>query len=611
MRIARQLLPLLAVLMCLSPRASAYVDLAPTLAKIMNDAWSIGLVEVERFDHDKGILILRTVRDLKGQSRPGPIKQQVATNQSASAVPRQICEWAEPGRRAVIFVSPGTALVCIGKGWYQVQSSLDGWWKLGPVRPDLPLGYYGTVSRLCDAVEIMLTGKTAIITTMPHGADEGASFDVALNRGNLPGLITVQRIRANLRMPAVVMAVSANPAFLVGQGPAGEDEIPALIEKLKSPDPTVRAEAADDLLGLDGKAEAAGSALAQLLDDQSALVRMSAAAALLQITPSHARAVEVLACGLDSSDVAVRRHAARAAGLAGAGAAPLAGRLTVLLADSDGLVRFAALQAVATLGPDAAVARDAVVKLLDDPQMVSDAADALGRMGPAARPALKRLAELFKAEPIALRWAAVRAMSQIGGADAAPAVDFMIGQLKNPSEVDGYNMMVYIGLLGPVAKPALPALENVRIKNRPLRLMAMWSIDPESSFPWISTDPAIAMMREAEFQRFIFEAFLKELGDRLQPAARALARRIMAGTAGEVPTYAYQLMAKYPEEAVGILAAGLSDKDIAQRERSVVALGYMGPAAMKAKEQVASALRNAPTEQEQRLIKWCLREIGG
>ncbi|MGA2499977.1 MAG: hypothetical protein ABSH20_19740 [Tepidisphaeraceae bacterium] len=160
----RQLLPLLITLLCLSPHAQGYVDLAPTLAKIVNDAWSISLVEVERFDHDKGMVILKNVRDLKGQSTTGPIKHQVATTQNVTAVPRQIREWAEPGRRAVLFASPGTALVCIGKGWYQVQSSLDGWWKLGPTRPDLPLGYYGSVSRLCDAVELMLAGKTAIIS---------------------------------------------------------------------------------------------------------------------------------------------------------------------------------------------------------------------------------------------------------------------------------------------------------------------------------------------------------------------------------------------------------------------------------------------------------------
>src|SRR5512142_1312061 len=50
----------------------------------------------------------------------------------------------------------------------------------------------------------LAAGKTAIITTVPHGTDGAASVDLALNRPSLPGFIKVQRIRANLRMPPMV-----------------------------------------------------------------------------------------------------------------------------------------------------------------------------------------------------------------------------------------------------------------------------------------------------------------------------------------------------------------------------------------------------------------------
>ena len=42
--------------------------------------------------------------------------------------------------------------------------------------------------------------------------------------------------------------------------------------------------------------------------------------------------------------------------------------------------------------------------------------------------------------------------------DAHPAVDFMVKELPRASEYDGYNMMIYLALLGPVAKDALPAI---------------------------------------------------------------------------------------------------------------------------------------------------------
>jgi HEAT repeat protein len=603
------LLVLAVLLACAPPRALGYVDLAPTLARILNESQGIVLVEVDKFSRDNGAVILKKVRDLKGQASADPIKHHLAAEDAT--MPGHILEWCDPGRRAVMFVASNSAMVCLGQSWYQVHAVADGWWTLGANRPDLPLSYCGTVSRLTDAVEQMLAGKTAVITTVPHGADdEAASFDLALNRTNQPGLLRLQRLRANLRMPPMVMAASANPAFLVGPGPAGEEEIPSLIEKLKSPDATERAESADDLRTLGPKAKAAAATLAKLLDDPSAWVRMSAAAALLRINQQDTRPVEVLAKALASPETLVRRHAARAAGLTGPAAAPLAVKLAGLLADSDELTRRAALQSIGALGPSAAAARDAVVKLLDDPQTAADAADTLGRMGSAARPALKRLAAMLSAEPVALRWAAVRAMSQIGGEDAVPAVDFMIREMPKASDVDRYNMMIYLGVLGPVAKDAIPAIQSSRVAQRALISAALWAIEPDKRFPWLGANYG-GMPQEADVVRFIYQAFFTELGDHLRPASRVLAQKIMDGSAGDVPSWGYKLLARFPDEVIGILSAGLADSSIVQRERAVVALGYMGPAAAPCRARVAEALRQAPTEQEQRLIKWCLKEMGG
>jgi HEAT repeat protein len=602
---------LVIVLLGPAPWAWAYIDLAPTLGRIVGDSQQIAIIEVDKFSRDKGAVILKKVRDLKEKVDAEPIRHQVVATPGA-AVPRDILEWAGPGQRGVLFVSGNTTLVCMGRNWYQVQSSADGWWKLGPARPDLPLAYCGTVSRLSDAVELMLAGKTAIITTVPHGADnEAASFDLALNRTNYPGLVRAQRVRASLRMPGQVMQASGGSGYVVGQGQASAEEIPALIGKLASPDAAARAESADDLRSLGAEAKSAVPALVKLLDDVSVPARLSAAAALLRIAPEDGRAIDVLSKALGSDDVAVRRRATRAAGLAGASAAPLAGKLAALLADPDELTRLAALQAVGTLGPAAAGAMDAVVKLLDDPQTAPDAADALGRMGPAARPAQKRLAKMLASDAVPLRWAAVRAMSQIGGEDAAPAVQFMIAQLRNSNEVDGYNMMIYLGLLGPVAREAIPAIQNARIKQPALKPAALWAIEPDKQFPWQGGGGRGGFMQESDVVVYIYEAYASELGDHLRPASRVLARRFLEGSAGQVPGWGFKLLSRFPDEVIGILLPGLEDKDVVKRERAVVALGYMGPAAAPARTHVAEALQRADTEREQLLIKWCLREIGG
>jgi HEAT repeat protein len=620
----RLLLLFVAAFLCAAQPAHAYIDRAVTLGGVVRESERILLVQVERFSRDKNVVILTRVRDLKGQSDAAPIKHQLAPQ--GATVSRDVLEWAQPGQRAVLFLSAKTALVCLGRTWYQVQAGADGWWQPGANRPDLPLAYCGTVSRLSDAVELIAAGKTAVITTVPHGADDGASFDLALNRPNLPGLVRLQRIRANLQMPAVVMAVSANPAWVVGQGAAGEEEIPALIEKLKSPDALVRGESASDLRTLGPKAFAAAAPLATLLEDQTAAVRMSVAAALLRIAPPSPRGVAVLSEGLENSDPLVRAQAARAAGLAGESAAPLASKLASLLTDADELTRLAALQAVATIGPSAAGATDAVIKLLDDPQAAADAADALGRFGPAARPALKRLTQMLTADSIALRWAAVRAMSQIGSDDALPAVSFIVKQLPGASEVDGYNMMIYLALLGPVARDAIPAIQSARVQQPALKQAALWAIEPEKRFPWgaggANGGPGggpggpgggpggrPGMGLDADIVRFVYECLVNELGDRFKPAAAVMARQIMDGTAGDLPLWSYKLLAHAPEQSIAILTPGLADAGLVQRERAAVALGYMGIAAAPAKADVARALAKAPTEREQRLIRWCLRQI--
>ena len=74
-----------------------------------------------------------------------------------------------------MFASPTTALVCYGPGWYEVRAAKTpgaAAWKLGQERPDLPLAYCGSLSRLADGVEAMLAGKGAVITVVAFGAGQ-------------------------------------------------------------------------------------------------------------------------------------------------------------------------------------------------------------------------------------------------------------------------------------------------------------------------------------------------------------------------------------------------------------------------------------------------------
>ena len=598
---------------CLLTAASgwAYVDLAPTLTRIVRESGTITVAEVVNFNSDTGAIALKKVRDLKGETGNELLKHQLI-RKDEKAIDQSIIDWAEPGRRCVLFVTGKAAVVCVGEGWYQVNAADNGWWRIGATRPDLPLAFYGSVSRLVEALPLMLAGKTVVITALPHGADqEGASFDLALNRSNLPGFVKVERQRVSKNTPSMAMAVGSNPAFVLGMGRVGLDEVPALREKLQSSDPAVRAESAADLGFLGIAAENVHSDLAKLLEDETPHVRLSAASALLRVAPKKASLIElamaVLDKGLTNSDAVTRRQAARAAGLAGAAASPLVDKLAALLKDPDIMVRRTALQAIATLGPAATGAREPVTALLDRRETAIDAAEALGRMGPAARPSLKAIARLLDAEISAERWAAVRAMSQIGGEDAVPAVKFMIKELPKATEADNYNMMIYFSLLGPVAKEALPAIRTSRRRNPFLRQTTAWAIEPSGDLP-AGFGPG-GPGGDGGPMGYILESYVRELGDNLKPAAPALARKILAGKAGNVPLWGYKLLARFPEESLAVFVPALSDKELVMRKRAAVALGNMGRSAAAARTQVARALETSQDEREQRLLRWCLHEL--
>ncbi len=595
----------------------AYIDLAPTITKIIGDSQKISLVEVTGSNESTHALTLKEVRSLKGAPAEAPVVHNVASS-DGNIVPPAIVQWADIGARGVLFSSRTTSLLCFGDGWYQVKNS-GGEWKLGVDRSDLPLAYYGSVSRLADGIATMLAGGDAILTMVQHGADDNAaSFDLALNRMNLPNVIRVQRIRANMSMPGTVMAVSVNPAYVIGQGLVGEDELPALLQRLSSPDAVVRAEAADDLLQLGHKARSAEGALIKLLADPAERVRISAAAAILRITGSNADAVTVLSKGLASSDAAVRRVTAEAVGRTGQGAGPLVSGLAAVLKDQNVQTRRAAVRAVATLGPVAAGAVSALVPLLNDSALMIEAADALGRIGPAARPVPARLvAMLADDHPMAVHLAAVRAMAQIGGPEAHPAVDFIIKALPTQDEIGEYNMEIFLSLLGPVATDAIPASQSTKLTHPVLPTATLWAIKADS-LPWQNGGGGRGGFgggmgggggNGLDLVSSMYVAYFHELGERLRPVALILLKQIQDGTDKNTPDWGYKLLACAPADAIAQLTAALNSDNQATREHATVVLAAMGSAAAPAQAKLQAAIDKASNDHEKRLLQWAVGEI--
>ncbi len=201
--------------------AQAYVDLAPTLPSILNSSATVSVVEVVELQRGSKTIVLKEIKRLKGPSDSLASITHPAAPRNGT-ISRPIIQWGVPGSRGILFSGPTAALVCFGQGWYEVRK-LNGIWKMSDKdRPDLALAYYGSVSRLQTAIEDILAGKSAVVTALAYaGENDAASFDLALNRQNLPGLVRLQRVRVDKGTAPSVWIASSDPSYFVGRGRGG------------------------------------------------------------------------------------------------------------------------------------------------------------------------------------------------------------------------------------------------------------------------------------------------------------------------------------------------------------------------------------------------------
>jgi TonB family protein len=133
------------------------------------------------------------------------------------------------------------------------------------------------------------------------------------------------------------------------------------------------------------------------------------------------------------------------------------------LGDSDAPVRSASAAALGVLvvknPADGPAALPALTAALRDPDLhvQEDAAEALGKIGPGARPAIPALRGLLTHKE--LRVAAAISLTQIDPVGtAAETLPVLIEILKDPKNPRRISVPETLGALGPLAAPAIPAL---------------------------------------------------------------------------------------------------------------------------------------------------------
>ena len=301
----------LSLLFCfLASSADPYIT-APvqTLGKLCESTY-ITLVQVEKFNREKGVIIYKKVRDLKGQYPRDRIRhafdlQNTPQHKGLGDVPvrpdakdwQYATGWAEVGKTAVIFSLKYDPYGDFGDTyidgcWYATmcpERDWDFWWAIYADAALLTRWHCGKPAELAEAVDQILAGKTVMVPSLAGGTRD----DLRAGKGRIQGLKVALTI-ADFNLDRDRVAI----------GPPRE--LPVLIKDLDHAERQVRLEAIAELARHPATRELV-AALAQVVGrDGSGTVRMRAAEALGKLGPEAKAARPALESALKDPAMAQR-----------------------------------------------------------------------------------------------------------------------------------------------------------------------------------------------------------------------------------------------------------------------------------------------------------------
>ena len=209
---AAQLLCLAAFLLCTPAPAHGYITRpVPTLGHLCESTYVTEVV-VEHVSKEKGIIIYKKVRDLKGKYPREQIKhifdlKNTPQHKGPGDVPIRpdekdwtyALQWAEPGKKAVVFALKYDPYGDFGHTyidgcWYATMCPKRDWdwWYTIYTDPNLLYRWHcGTTARLVAAIETLLAGKETVVPVLVGGTKD----DLRMGRGKLKGLKVSLKIR--------------------------------------------------------------------------------------------------------------------------------------------------------------------------------------------------------------------------------------------------------------------------------------------------------------------------------------------------------------------------------------------------------------------------------
>jgi hypothetical protein len=163
----RWLVPGFLLALSVSGPAWGYVEAPYTLGKVIADSTNIVLVEVTRVQKEKGLIIFRKVKDLKGTYDGDQLRHNIGSGDRGYH-PREskyVMTWAAVGQQAVFFCNEEASETCIGTYWYQCYRE-DQWWGMSHAEPYLLRTFCGDADDLAKGVTEILAGKEIVVPCM-------------------------------------------------------------------------------------------------------------------------------------------------------------------------------------------------------------------------------------------------------------------------------------------------------------------------------------------------------------------------------------------------------------------------------------------------------------
>lgn len=239
-------------------------------------------------------------------------------------------------------------------------------------------------------------------------------------------------------------------------GPRAHAAVPSLIDALEGEDEFTTIAAAEALWRVDRRIDVALPHLARLFPDFGETI----CDAITQIGPAAAPLLDQVLAALESDDWDLQWAAADALGCMGSSDPAVLAKLAAALGHESVIVVSAAGAALARIGAAAVPVLSDILLQPDDPR-AEWAADALGRIGPAAGAAAKPLlAQLHSSRPALAAWSAI-ALAKITGDERV--VPTLVKLLDMTDRAD-LREQAALGLknVGPRAAGAANALNTLR-----------------------------------------------------------------------------------------------------------------------------------------------------